>query len=471
MKQKSACTTLLVGQKMMSDNSMIVARSEDYNAMVAKNLKIYQDTDEGSEVFEALDSPFKCKLPSKALGYTALEGFDLLGHWGSAGYNTANVGMSATESIFSNQKALQADPMPETGVGENGVFNIVLPYIRTAREGVERLGALIKEHGVCEGFGVAFVDKQEIWYLETACGHRWLACRIPDDVYFISGNQSRFRDYDAKDTVNFLASEDLIDFAVENGLYDPNQGKFDFHEAYIQDDASDATYNYPRVWGIQKMLSPQIDNDVTQNTFPVYAKAEKKLTIDDVRKVFRFHYQGTEHDPYLHNNPKELYRPVSIFRTVQTHILQVRPDLPPAIGELNYVNMGMAALSVFIPFYQGMERYLEAFTIGDDHCSDTSAYWKFRKVQTLAMCNFNKYAPIVQAAYADWEKETDQRQKEMEYEYLQLVEKQPLKAKNLIQDFSERTMQSAMDLADKLTNTLFTQMTKDIQEEYMFAGA
>ncbi len=471
MKQKSACTTLLVGIKAMEDNSMIVARSEDWDAMIAKNLKIYQDTENGPEKFEALDSPFKCKLPKKFLGYTALEAFDLPGHWGSAGYNSAKVGMSATESIFSNEKALAADPLVETGVGENAVFNIVLPYITTAREGVERLGKLIEEHGVCEGFGIAFVDKKELWYLETACGHRWLACRLPEDVYFVTGNQSRFRDYDPNDKENYMASADLIDFAIEKKLYDPAKGKFDFHEVYARDEKLDTTYNYPRVWGIQNMLSPSIKNDVTKNTFPVYAKADKKLTLDDIRRVFRFHYQGTEHDPYLHNNPKEPYRPVSIFRTTQTHILSVRPDLPAEIGEVNYVNLGMAELSVFIPFYQGMEKYLKEYTVGDDHCSSDSAYWKFRKVQTLGMVNFNKYAPVIQEAYAKWEKETDQRQREMEYEYMQIVDKQPMKAKDMIQEFSESTMRSAMDLADKLTDELFTRLTKDIQTEYMFAGA
>lgn len=455
----------------MADNSMIVARSEDWDAMIAKNLKIYPDTDKGPEKFEAMDSPFKCELPEKAFGYTSLEAFDLPGHWGSAGFNTAKVGMSATESIFSNEKALAVDPLVENGLGENAVFNIVIPYISSAREGVELLGKRIEQHGVCEGFGIAFIDRKEIWYLETACGHRWLACRLPEDVYFVTGNQSRFRDYDPNDKDNYMASGDLIEFAVEHKLYNPKNGKFDFHEAYIRDEELDTTYNYPRVWGIQKMLSPSIKNDVTKNTFPVYAKAEKKLTVSDIRKVFRFHYQGTEHDPYLHNNPKEPYRPVSIFRSTQTHILQVRSELPAEIGEINYVNLGMGALSVFIPFYQGMDSYLKEFTVGNDHCSDDSAYWKFRKVQALGMVNYNRYAPMIQAAYVKWEKETDQRQREMEYEYMQLVDKQPLKAKDLIQKFSEKTMQSAMDLADKLTNKLFTQMTIDIQDEYRFAGA
>ncbi len=399
MIDKTQCTTILVGQKMMSDKSMIVARSADSNALVARHFKKYKDTNEGAESFEALDSPFKCQLPKTALGYTAIERCVLAGHWGSAGFNTANVGMSATESISCGDKALSADPLLETGVGENGVFNIVLPYIKTAKEGIQRLGALIEEHGISEGFGVAFVDNKEIWYLETACGHRWLACRIPDEVYFITGNQGRFRTYDPEDKDNYMASADLIDFAIKHQLYDPSKGAFDFHEAYARDEKEDTTYSYPRVWGIQKMLSPDIQNDVTKNTFPVYAQAKQKLTISDIRKVFRFHYQNTSHDPYFNNNPKEPYRPVSIFRTTQTHILQVRPELPAEIGEINYVNIGMATLGVFIPFYQGMENYLEAFSKGNDQCSEDSAYWKFRKVQTLGMVNFKQYAPIIQKAY------------------------------------------------------------------------
>lgn len=470
-QNKSECTTLIVGRKMTADNSMIVARSEDWNSSVAKNLEIYRDTETGPTEFIALDSPFRCQLPAKALGYTALAPFSLPGHWGSAGFNTAGVGMSATESIFSNDKALSVDPLVETGVAENSVFNIVLPYIKTAREGVLRLGSLIEEHGIAEGFGIGFVDKDEIWYLETACGHRWLACRIPEDKYFVTGNQSRFREYNPQDQDNYLASKDLIEFAEKHNLYDPKKGSFDFHEAYARDIKLDTTYNYPRVWGLQAMLSPAIQNDVTQNTFPVYAQAEKPITIKDMRKVFRFHYNGTEHDPYLNNNPKEVYRPVSIFRTTQTHILHVRPELPTAIGEVNYVAMGMAALGVFIPFYQGMNDYIEAYTKGTDHSSSDSAYWKFRKVQVLGMTNFNRYAPLIQERYAQFEAETDQRQKEMETEYLSIYQTQPIKAAELVQAFSEKVMQQALDVTDSLIEDLFTQMTIDIEKEYKFAGA
>ena len=467
----SECTTIIIGKEQTADGSMIVARSEDWDAMEAKNYEIFEGTDNGPREFVAKDSPFRCELPEKALGYSALSPYNLHGHWGSAGFNTAGVGMSATESIFSNDEVLKHDPLVENGVAENSVFNITLPYIHTAREGVERLGMLIEKYGIAEGFGIGFVDSKEIWYLETACGHRWLACRMPKDQYFVTGNQSRFRTYDPNDKENYLASADLIEFAEKHGLYNPAQGAFDFHEAYARDIKLDTTYNYPRVWGLQQFFSPEIKNDVTKNTFPVFAKAAHKVTLTELRTAFRFHYDNTEHDPYLNSNPKEPYRPVSIFRTTQTHLLQVRPELPQAIGCVNYVAMGMADLGVFLPLYQGITSYPEAYTKGNGESSADSAYWKFRKIMVLGMTNYNKYAPIIKEDYANFEAETDQRQREMEEEYLRIYKTQPLHAQDMLQAFSDKILNSALDLADRLQEKLFTLMTQDIQQEYLFHGA
>ncbi|QUB68267.1 C69 family dipeptidase [Prevotella melaninogenica] len=470
-KLPSECTTIIIGQEQTADGSMIVARSEDWDAMEAKNYEIFEGTDNGPREFVAKDSPFRCELPEKALGYSALSPYNLHGHWGSAGFNTAGVGMSATESIFSSDEVLKHDPLVENGVAENSVFNITLPYVRTAREGVERLGMLIEKYGIAEGFGIGFVDSKEIWYLETACGHRWLACRMPKDQYFVTGNQSRFRTYDPNDKENYLASADLIEFAEKHGLYNPAQGAFNFHEAYARDIKLDTTYNYPRVWGLQQFFSPEIKNDVTKNTFPVFAKAAHKVTLTELRTAFRFHYDNTEHDPYLNSNPKEPYRPVSIFRTTQTHLLQVRPELPQAIGCVNYVAMGMADLGVFLPLYQGITSYPEAYTKGNGESSDDSAYWKFRKIMVLGMTNYNKYAPVIKEAYAKFEAETDQRQREMEEEYLRIYKTQPLHAQDLLQAFSDKILNSALDLANRLQEKLFTLMTQDIQQEYLFHGA
>lgn len=467
----SECTTIVVGCKATGDGSHIYARSEDFDAMRCKNWLVFPDTDNGPEEFVADDSGFRCPLPKKRLGYTALPDYQYHHEWGSAGFNSLGIGESSTETIFSSPKALEFDPYVKDGLAENCTYNIVLPYIHSAREGVERLGALIEKYGSAEGFGIGFIDNKETWYLENCCGHRFLACRMPNDKYFVTGNQSRFRKYDPNDKENYIASKDLIEFAQEHGLYDPSKGEFDFHEAYSKDDKDDTTYNYPRVWGLQGIFTPDMKQDVTKNTFPVFAEPEKPITIARLRNAFRFHYDGTDHDPYLHNNGKEPFRPVSIFRTTQTHLLQVRPWLPKEIGCVTYVANGMADLGVFLPIYQGISSFPKAYSIGDNHCDSASAYWRFRKVMTLGMVNYNAYAPLIKETYAKLEAENDQRQKEFEERYLAIYKERPMEAHDMLQAFSDQLFNHALEVADQLVNELFTRIAIDTQKEYLFHGA
>ncbi len=63
------------------------------------------------------------------------------------------------------------DPYVETGLGEEDFTTITLsPYIQSAREGVERMGQLLEKYGTYESNGMAFSDKDEIWWLENT---RW----------------------------------------------------------------------------------------------------------------------------------------------------------------------------------------------------------------------------------------------------------------------------------------------------------
>ena len=87
------------------------------------------------------------------------------------------------------------------------------------------------------------------------------------------------------------------------------------------------------------------------------------------------------------------------------------------------------------------------------------------------MVNYNKYAPMIKKAYLEFEKETDQRQREMEEEYLRIYKTQPLRAKDMLQEFSDKILIKGIELADRLQEELFTQLTKDIQAEYLFHGA
>ena len=41
---------------------------------------------------------------------------------------------------------------------------------------------------------------------------------------------------------------------------------------------------------------------------------KKKISLTDLRTAFRFHYDHTDHDPYLHENGKEHKNVVSFIR-------------------------------------------------------------------------------------------------------------------------------------------------------------
>ena len=133
--------------------------------------------------------------------------------------------------------------------------------------------------------------------------------------------------------------------------------------------------------------------------------------------------------------------------------------------------MGMADLGLFLPLYQGVKSYPKAYGRVERHCEGKSAYWTFRKVMCLGMTDYNRYAPVIKETYRRLEEENDQRQKEMEENYLALCKKRPIAASELLQEFSDKVLCRALDVADELTEELFSRLAAKIQKEYLFHGA
>ncbi len=210
-----ACTTILVGKDASYDGSTIIARNEDSaNGEFNPKRFIVVKPEEQPREYKSVISHLTITLPDDPLQYTAVPNADLKeGIWGEAGVNEANVAMSATETLTTNERVLGADPFveytpakgdePEVpgGIGEEDFLTIVLPYVKTAREGVQRLGALLEEFGTYEMNGVAFSDSNEIWWLETVGGHHWIAKRVPDEAYVTMPNQLGIDEFDLEDAL------------------------------------------------------------------------------------------------------------------------------------------------------------------------------------------------------------------------------------------------------------------------------
>lgn len=183
--------------------------------------------------------------------------------------------------------------------------------------------------------------------------------------------------------------------------------------------------------------------------FDVYLKPEQPVTLQNLKDIMRNHFEGYAHDPYSFGlNGSEPWRPISVFRTYEAHILQVRPWMPREIGDVIYVAFGMACLSCFMPFYQGLDQVPAAFGEGTDHADDKSIYWKFRKLQTLAMTDFPTLAPIVQKKFAEHEAAMSEKQSAMEKNTpacMQLISRQLMICfRNSIWKFSKRLKKSSM---------------------------
>ena len=109
--------------------------------------------------------------------------------------------MTATETITSNARVLGADPLVEYVPAKDGGRDLRrhrrgghcvsgAPLIFTVPEKVSRgWEACWKNMVLYEMNGIAFSDKNEIWWLETIGGHHWIARRVPDEAYVVMPNQ------------------------------------------------------------------------------------------------------------------------------------------------------------------------------------------------------------------------------------------------------------------------------------------
>ncbi len=473
-----ACTTILVGKLASYDGSTIVARNEDSpgGQFEPKRMAVVKPEDQ-PRTYTSVESHLTIELPDDPMRYSSVPDA-LPGHgiWAAAGFNTANVGMSATETITSNERVLGADPLvvyqlaqgkegeegyvPAVpgGIGEEDMVTLVLPYIRSAREGVERLGALLEQYGTYEMNGIAFSDADEIWWLETIGGHHWIAKRVPDDAYVTMPNQLGIDYFDLADAegeqVEHMASADLRTWMEDNhlnltmmrpqvldnmlddmyagmdeGFYDDDEADqeylnefeeliadvregmlagdiFNPREAFGSHSDSDHVYNTPRAWYMQRCLNPHDGWDGPHAAFgpeaddiPWSRVPERKITIEDVKYVLSAHYQGTPYDPYGRRGTdasRAAYRPIGINRNGQLAVLQIRPSVAPEYACVQWMAFGCNVFNALVPLYANVEAMPEYLENTTARVTSESFYWANRLIAALADARFHENAANVE---------------------------------------------------------------------------
>lgn len=449
----SACTSILIGKDASIDGSIMIGRNEDAKAAWPKHMVVHPHGALPHQ-FVSKETKLAIDLPGESAAYTATpEWTSKYGLFEEDGINEYHVAMSATESAYSNPLVLGADPLVKKGLNEEGMVTVVLPFIKSAREGVHRLGSLIAKYGTGETNGVLFADDKEAWYLESGAGHYWVAQRIPDDCYAVVGNQLAIQEVDFTDSNNFMFHPDIQEFVEKNNL-NPDPTCFNFRKIFGTADRSDAIYSEPRVWIGHQMFSPQqAGNEHPESTeLPFLMKPDRKLSILDAQAYLSNHCQGTKFDLLGDTPEAHKYRPISLAKTQESHVLQMGRKGP----DIHWLAMGVANESTYVPFFDGITRVPISYGRGKLPAQLNSAYWIFKHASVLVDSHLHDFLPLLRDV-----------QKERQAAAMQLVKETDAKAAGLtgvaLADYltgqSDKFANETLEKYRKLSLELITKMT------------
>ncbi len=407
------CTTILVGRKASYDGSTMIARNDDGRFDVKKLIVV--DPKKQGRHYRSKISHLKIELPEDPMRYTATPSVDPKnGIWAANGINEANVGMTATETITSNPLVLGADPYVEYkekkgrqkeeigGIGEEDLVVLVLPYVRTAREAVLRLGSLLEQYGTYEANGIAFNDAEECWWLETIGGHHWIARRVRDDEYVMMPNQFGMDRFDLDDAFGeqkeHLCSSDLREFIRDSHLDLNLDGVFNPRYVFGSHSDADHVYNTPRAWFMGRYFNPNTykwdgenaDFTPESDDIPWSMVPEKKITVEDIKYILSSYYQGTPYNPYQKaDDPRKgIYRPIGISRTGVMAVLQIRGYMPDPLKGVEWVCFGANPFNTVVPVYAQAEKMPKYLSDVAMDVSTENFYWASRLIGALADPHF-----------------------------------------------------------------------------------
>ncbi len=139
------------------------------------------------------------------------------------------------ESSIGNQRKM-SNSTPSAGFDLTMLTLVAMERSRTAREAIQVMGSLAETYGYGfhdEGEMLAVSDPNEAWIFEIMPvgplwtpksgkpGAVWCAERVPDDEVSVCPNESRIGEIDLANKDFFMASPNVVSYAVESGLLRP----------------------------------------------------------------------------------------------------------------------------------------------------------------------------------------------------------------------------------------------------------
>ena len=361
-----------------------------------------------------------------------------------------------------NGAKITAEPKPGKLIFYSAeLARVALERTKTAREAIKLIGELIDTYGYYgTGETLPVADRNEGWVIEMAPspegkGGLWIARKVPDGEIFVAANEFRIREIDPNDP-DTLYSKNLYEVAKKYGWWDPKNGKLDWLITVSEGEYSHPYYSLRRVWRLQSRIAPSMHlspwarNGFTKK-FPFSIKPDKKLDVHDVISLYRDYYQGTEFDqtkgitagpfgnPYRYPGPMDAgndtgdpnaklegawERPLSIYRSGYSYVLQARSWLPDPIGGIAWFGPDEPMSTVITPFYVGVDSIAKPYYTGfSDKFDQQSAWWAFNFVANWAAI---KYSYII--------KDIKQKQNELELAAFESIKKTDEAAQKLYKE-------------------------------------
>jgi dipeptidase len=337
---------------------------------------------------------------------------------------------------------------------------MALERAKTAREAVQIMGSLAETYGYGDyGECLTVTDPNEAWVFEIfgagplQKGSVWAAQRVPDGEVAVSANRSRIGAINLDDPANFMASPNVFETAKLMGFWD-GQSPFLYNKAY---GTKPSYYNARREWRVLSLIAPSLKLDSWIGEYPFSVVPDKKVSVQDVMRINRDHYEGTEFDltkgpaagpfgnPNRYPTPKtngEWERAISIFRCSYSTVLQARSWLPNAIGGIAWFAEDAAHTSTYIPLYAGITAVPESFTVGCRATFDrNTAWWAYGFVENWANLKWSYMIKDVQAVQQKFESEAFAMQPVIDKAAKELYDRDPELAKKFLDWAAGENMQ------------------------------
>ena len=443
-----ACCGFIIGRQLTKDGTTLFGRTEDYpyypnggkhnKNYVVVDAKTYNEGDQIEDESNGFTYPHAANEMKYTATYDSARGDGSNGAFGEHGFNEAGVSMTATVTAIPNKKVLKTDPLTENGIPEAAMLDVVLPRVKSAREGVELLAKVIEEKGSAEGNVVVFADQNETWYMEILSGHQYVAVKVPEDKYAVFANTYYLGHVDLNDTENVIASKDVEKVAKESGNYKTDKdGNFHIAKSYGPEKYAEGDRS--RTYAGITLLDPDSKVTYEDDEYELFRSPtdpNKKYTLEDAFALQRNRFEhlngrfvpddqiGVKKQGDDGSNDtvrKDQYKyALGNENVIDAHVYQINPNLPKSFGGTVWVGMGPSRNTPYVPFYGNVKDTYEAFKPQTATYDPNSWYWTVWHIDQMAIHNQDLFGKSIQNHWKALEEQLIIEQKVSDAKYAAL---------------------------------------------------